>query len=175
MRSRSAARERRGRRWRGTLQEQAQADYADRRGSSRLLAFRRRREVLTSLPSVGQHCFRVAVLLSPYLGDFLAVATLTAPHPHPRCGPARLPPSPPPSPTLESPPGLLSLLDRARRATARRRRRKVGEMTQKALFRPPPTHSPVSVRPASPLRLPPFFPPARVGRSRFGPRAPGCR
>lgn len=31
--------------------------------------------------------------------------------------------SPPPSTTLDSPPGLLSLVDRARRATARRRRR----------------------------------------------------
>lgn len=90
----------------------------------RLLAFRLRREVLTSFPSVGHHCFRVAVILSPYLGDFSAVVSLTAPHPQPRCGPARLPPSPPPSTTLESPPGLLSLVDRARRATARRRRRR---------------------------------------------------
>lgn len=141
----------------------------------RLLAFRLRREDLTSFPSVGHHCFRVAVILSLYLGDFLAVVSLTAPHPQPRCSPARLPPSPPPSTTLDSPPGLLSLVDRARRATARRRRREVGEMTQKAPFRPPTYPLTISVRPAAPLRLPPFFPPARVGRSLFGPRAPGCR
>lgn len=48
---------------------------------------------MTSFPSAGRQCFRVAVILIPYLGDFLEAKLLSAPHPPTLllCGPARLP------------------------------------------------------------------------------------
>lgn len=82
-RSRSTARERLGLGVKGG--GTSRGGGADRCQRPRQLAFGFCREVLTSFPSAGRQCFRVAVILSPYLGDFLEAKLLFAPHPQLWC------------------------------------------------------------------------------------------
>lgn len=127
-------------------------------------------EVLTSFPSVGHHCFRVAVILSPYL-RLLGGRVVDRSPPQPRCSPApSASPPPPDSPLrafcpwssgLAAPPPAAVVV-----GVWVKWRRKPRSVTY------PLT---ISVWPAAPLAPAAIFPACEGWADRSGPRAPGCR